>query len=122
MYGYQMLSVVEIRASWDNWRAIDEKGMNKDCAVFMSSSPVGFIKPLYTNRHWIPLAHDWGGNYIGLDFDPDIKGTVGQVIRYGRDEDEKKLIATTHNAFLDLLVTDLNKTKWTGEYLDWPRA
>jgi cell wall assembly regulator SMI1 len=121
IHGYQMLSVDEIRANWDNWRSIDEEEMNADCADFMSSNPAGYIKPVYTNRHWIPLAHDWAGNHIGLDFDPDIKGTPGQVIRFGRDEDEKQLIAATHSEFLELLIADLGRTRWTGEYLEWPR-
>lgn len=38
IYGYQMLSVDEIRANWDTWRSIDEAEMNADCAQFMSSS------------------------------------------------------------------------------------
>ena len=73
--------------------------MNDDCADMMSSDPPGVVKPVYTNRHWIPLTHDHGGNHVGLDFDPDDEGTPGQVIAYGRDEDEKQLLATSFEAF-----------------------
>ena len=120
IYGYRYLSVTEIVANWDNWRSIDEPAMNDDCAESMSSSPQGYIKPLYTNRRWIPLAHDGGGNHIGLDFDPDVNGSPGQVIRFGRDEDEKTLLASNYGDFLDRLARDLGQARWNGKYLEWP--
>lgn len=36
--------------------------MNADCADFMPSRPEGYVKPLYTNRLWIPLTTDGSGN------------------------------------------------------------
>jgi cell wall assembly regulator SMI1 len=111
--GSQLLSTKGIRAQWDNWRSIDEEDMNADCAEFMSSKPEGFIKPLYCNRHWIPLTHDDGGNHVGLDFDPDLKGTRGQVIVFGRDEDEKALFASSFDDFLTTLVTKLRSADWS---------
>jgi cell wall assembly regulator SMI1 len=35
---------------------------------------------------WIPFAGPDEQNYIGLDFDPGPKGTVGQVINFGADQ------------------------------------
>lgn len=74
---------------------------------------------MYTNPKWIPLTHDGGGNHIGLDFDPGALGTPGQVIRFGRDEDDKVLLAPSFSVFLDQLVTALQTATWNGEYLDW---
>jgi cell wall assembly regulator SMI1 len=64
----------------------------------------------------------WDGNHIGLDFDPDTLGTVGQVIRFGRDEDEKVFVAPTFGEFLDQLVSALRASGWDGEEqeLTWP--
>lgn len=116
--GQQLLSTESIRQEWDMWRSLDERAMNADCADFMASNPKGAIKPMYTNRSWIPLTKDWGGNHIGLDFDPDVQGTVGQVIRFGRDEDTKLLVAESFDAFAEKLATSLSESKWNGEYLE----
>ncbi|WP_061958313.1 SMI1/KNR4 family protein [Cupriavidus pauculus] len=116
--GALLLSVEEIRREWDVWRSIDEDEMNADCADFMASHPEGYVKPLYTNRLWIPLTKDFGGNHIGLDYDPDAKGTVGQVIRFGRDEDTKRVIADSFESFVALLVAAAASAHWNGEYLE----
>jgi cell wall assembly regulator SMI1 len=111
VFGEQILSPSSIKRCWDDWRGIDEEEMNEDCADFMESDPEGYIKPMYTNRKWIPLTHDWGGNHIGIDFDPDAKGTIGQIIAFGRDEDTKRLIASNFSEFLSKLVNSLKSAK-----------
>lgn len=116
--GQHLLSAETIRREWDMWRSLDEVAINADCVDFMASHPKGAIKPMYTNRFWIPLTKDWGGNHIGLDFDPDAQGTFGQVIRFGRDQDTKLLIAEDFDAFIEKLVESLSDSKWNGEYLE----
>jgi len=116
--GEQLLSAEQIQREWDVWRSLEEAVMNADCADFMASHPKGVIKPVYTNRAWVPLTKDWGGNHIGLDFDPDGQGTVGQVIRFGRDQDTKLLVAKSFEAFVEKLVISLSESKWNGEYLE----
>jgi cell wall assembly regulator SMI1 len=111
--GRMFLSTEGIRAQWDNWRSIDEDAMNEDCAEFMSSQPEGTIKTMYTNPLWIPLTHDFGGNHVGLDFDPDVRGTRGQVIAFGRDEDQKQLLAGSFDEFLPRFVAELRGADWT---------
>ncbi|NMV40545.1 SMI1/KNR4 family protein [Ralstonia insidiosa] len=116
--GELLLSVENIRREWDTWRSLDEDAMNADSADFMASQPEGFIKPMYTNRLWIPLTKDWGGNHIGLDCDPDTKGSIGQVIRFGRDEDTKRLVADNFDHFVSLMVSAVAVARWNGEYLE----
>ncbi|WP_018295701.1 SMI1/KNR4 family protein [Corynebacterium lubricantis] len=41
---------------------------------------------------WIPFAHDFGGNYLGIDTAPGPRGTAGQVFLFGRDEFEGPLV------------------------------
>lgn len=118
VFGEQILSIESIRRCWNDWRDIDEEEMNEDCADLMGSSPEGYIKPMYTNKNWIPLTHDWGGNHIGIDYVPDVKGQQGQIIAFGRDEDIKRLVAVNFTEFLDKLLISLEKAQWTGEYLD----
>ncbi|HSU15007.1 SMI1/KNR4 family protein [Longimicrobium sp.] len=136
VFGLEFLSIDGIR---QNWSVLDEaeiEEMNSTLAGDMSSWPEGFVKPLYWNRRWIPLTHDFGGNHIGIDLDPDVRGTVGQVIVFGRDEDEKMVIAPSFDAFLTLFIHQLRTVEWTfadGEwvtgdellddhYHDWLRA
>lgn len=111
--GRELLSTESICQQWDTWRSIDEPAMNDDCADFMSSEPPGAVKPMYTNRCWIPLTHDYGGNHIGLDFDPGPNGVVGQVIAYGRDEDEKRLLANSFKEFLPILLATVRDEDWS---------
>lgn len=111
--GRELLSIEGICKQWDVWRSIDEAAMNDDCAEFMSSNPPGAVKAMYTNRRWIPLTHDYGGNHIGLDFDPGPIGTVGQVIAYGRDEDEKQLLANSFGEFLPIMVAAVREEDWS---------
>ncbi|RZF77342.1 KNR4-like cell wall assembly/cell proliferation coordinating protein [Pseudoalteromonas sp. CO325X] len=118
VFGELILSTSSIKRYWDGWRDIDEEEMNEDCADFMESEPLGFIKPLYTNRKWIPLTHDWGGNHIGIDYDPDEKGATGQIIAFGRDEDTKRLIAPDFKSFISKLNKSLSESSWTGEFID----
>ena len=118
IYGELLLSVEGIKRCWDDWRGIDEEDMNNDCAEFMASEPEGFIKPVYTNRKWIPLSHDVSGNHIGIDYDPDSKGTIGQIIKFGRDEDTKVLLADNFESFIKNFVLKLDGAIWQDEYLD----
>ena len=112
VFGHTLLPVEQIRKQWDSWRDIDEQEMNRDSAVFMKSSPDGFIKPLYSNNLWIPITHDWSGNHFGLDFDPDFKGQEGQVIMFGADQDTKQLVAHDFPTFVDKFVTHLESAEW----------
>jgi cell wall assembly regulator SMI1 len=73
----------------------------------MESEPEGAIQPLYANPLWIPFTHDLGGNHIGLDLDPGPRGTPGQVIVFGRDEDRKKLVASSFAAFVEGVIREL---------------
>lgn len=110
--GSQILSTDGICAQWDTWKGIDSELMNADCAEFMSSKPEGVIKSMYTNQRWIPLTHDWAGNHVGLDFDPDTRGKIGQVIAFGRDQDEKVLLADSFDEFLHNFASELRITDW----------
>ena len=120
LYFHSMfLGTDEIAGEWDNWRSLDEAAMNDDCADFMRSEPKGVVKPMYTNRLWIPLTHDGGGNHAGLDFDPDANGRPGQVIVFGRDIDTKRLVAPDFETFLDLFAVQLRSGIWTLEENGW---
>ncbi|MEW4453012.1 SMI1/KNR4 family protein [Bremerella sp. JC817] len=138
LFGIELLSTSRVIENWQTWKSVVDDGLNEDLADSMSSQPPGVIKPLYVNLKWLPLTHDQGGNHFGLDFDPGPAGVVGQVIAFGRDEDEKKLIAKSFTDFLDMIVEELTTIDWTLDsntgwiindplrgdlhYHEWPRT
>ncbi|MFY8351058.1 SMI1/KNR4 family protein [Pseudoalteromonas sp. SSM20] len=71
---------------------------------YLTSFPKGCIKPIYYNVGWLPLIKDHGGNFIGIDLDPDEKGTAGQVIVYGRDDTDMFVVANSWTEFLDFNI------------------
>ncbi|WP_055667159.1 SMI1/KNR4 family protein [Desnuesiella massiliensis] len=99
--GLNMLSVEEMYTTWKLWRKFDEdKELNDQ--QYYSSLPQKAIKCRYTNPLWIPIAHDCSSNYFGIDLDPDINGTIGQIINFGRDENDKKVFANSLKKFFEL--------------------
>ncbi|MES2300409.1 MAG: SMI1/KNR4 family protein [Pseudomonadota bacterium] len=118
-FGLQFLPVAEIKSNWDMWRSLEDDGLNEELSDSMSSEPPGFIRPLYLNRGWIPFTHDHGGNHIGIDFDPDTKGTVGQIIAFGRDDDVNKLKASSFEQFLGDFASQLRTVKWEMTEKGW---
>jgi cell wall assembly regulator SMI1 len=119
IFGLQLLSTKGIVDSWKTWYALKDDGLNEEFAKRMSSRPEGYIKKLYLNLRWIPFTHDQSGNHLGIDFDPDVKGRVGQIIAFGRDENEKKLIANSFEEFLESYIKQLVELKWSLDKTGW---
>jgi cell wall assembly regulator SMI1 len=74
-----------------------------------TSTPENAIKKKYFYHKWLPLFSDYGGNYIGIDLDPDKNGTKGQVINFGRDEQDMFVLAENLESFFDKMITEINK-------------
>jgi cell wall assembly regulator SMI1 len=104
-----LLSVQDIHVQWDNWIGLED--MNEEMVDDMLSNPTGCIKPLYTNKKWIPITKDGCGNHIGIDLDPDENGIVGQIITFGTDQDTKNVIAESIIEFIKALKT----VEWTTD-------
>jgi len=73
-----------------------------------------FVRAHSLNKNWIPLAYDWGGNYIGIDMDPPKGGKLGQVILYGPDEEERRVLGSCIGGFFDRL-SELEIHDWVIE-------
>ncbi|KAI0464307.1 hypothetical protein LJB42_001913 [Komagataella kurtzmanii] len=80
------------------------------------SIPEKTIIPSYSHSNWIPVLTDYMGNHVALDLAPDEKGTVGQVILFGRDFDTKYLVARNWGDFLLLVAGDLESKNWKLDY------
>lgn len=72
--------------------------------IDFTSYPEGAIKKIYFHYKWVPLFKDHSGNFIGLDFDPDVNGKKGQVIVFGRDEENMIVVADDLESFFDFFL------------------
>ncbi|KTB59111.1 beta-1 3-glucan biosynthesis protein [Pseudomonas viridiflava ICMP 13104] len=109
-FGLTFLSLAQARNHWESWKQIvDEYSPEdmKEASAFCKSAMPGGIKEVYANQYWVPFAHDYGGNYLGVDLDPAQRGTSGQVINFGRDEDERFVVALSLETFVEWLVCQL---------------
>jgi cell wall assembly regulator SMI1 len=79
----------------------------QDLQSRQDSQPPGAVQKAYAHPAWIPLARDWGGNYLATDLAPGINGTWGQIIIYGRDYDCKYVVARSWGALLAMVADDM---------------
>ncbi|AJZ90657.1 SMI1/KNR4 family protein [Cedecea neteri] len=109
-YGLSFLTLEQVIKELDDWQSViaglpseELREMN----ATMSSTPPGFVKCEYSNPLWIPFAYDYGGNYLGIDLAPGMKGHYGQVINFGRDEKRKIAVAPDLNSFIMWMLKEL---------------
>lgn len=109
-FGLTFLSLAGARTHWESWRNVVDECSQEDmkgASRFSKSAKAGAIKEIYANKCWIPFAYDYGGNHLGVDLDPGELGNVGQVINFGRDDDEKFVLGSSVETFLEWLVEQL---------------
>ncbi|PSN70977.1 cell wall assembly and cell proliferation coordinating protein [Corynespora cassiicola Philippines] len=75
------------------------------------SQPPNAVQKAYAHPAWIPLARDWGGNYLATDLAPGPTGTWGQIIIFGRDYDCKYVVARSWAALLATVADDIGSDK-----------
>jgi len=93
--GLEFLSTVNLYDEWTVWRDLVMEDEEYATVIDGESHPHGAIKNVYINLKRIPIARDWGGNYLGVDLEPGSNGTVGQVINCGADESRKFVLASS---------------------------
>ena len=81
---------------------------NWDDIMDFESFPSKSVKLKYFHYKWLPIFTDGGGNFIGMDLDPDDDGKKGQIIIFGRDEKTLAVIANDLHAFLDFVLQNIN--------------
>ncbi|KAI0320084.1 hypothetical protein OF83DRAFT_1162593 [Amylostereum chailletii] len=94
-FGLHLLPLDEVLDEWRFWREVDNDpntGAHVKLREVMGSIPPDWVRQEYSQRGWIPLISDKTGNYIGVDLNPGDRGSVGQVIVFGRDFDTKVVL------------------------------
>jgi len=98
---------------------VEREYYNFDEEIPFTSTPENAIKKKYFHYKWIPIFSDYGCNYIGIDLDPDINGTKGQIINFGRDEEKMIVIAPNLESFFDFILNEIkanNAQKLKSEF------
>jgi cell wall assembly regulator SMI1 len=90
---------------------IERSAYDFDNEISFTSTPKSAIQKKYFHYKWLPIFSDYGGNYIGIDLDPDTKGKKGQVINFGRDEEDMFVLAENLDDLFDKLLAELDKTE-----------
>ncbi|CAI8491244.1 unnamed protein product [Hanseniaspora opuntiae] len=115
-FGLTLMTLDEIVSMREHWakihRNLYSSPQRQKKLPIQGSIPPGFIKLQYCNPMWIPVVTDNAGNHIAIDLDPGIKGTVGQIIIFGRDFDTKFVIAENWGEFMATFVNDLKLGNW----------
>lgn len=97
-----------------HWRQARELEAEFNSDEFLSSFPPDAIKIIDSNRGWIPISDDAGGNHIAIDLDPGPAGNFGQVIITGTDEQERVRVASSLSAFLHWAAGEFEAGHFTG--------
>lgn len=93
----------------DGKSEIKRTDYNFDEELPLTSTPTGAIKLKYFHVKWLPIFSDGGGNFIGLDLDPDTNGVKNQVIVFGRDEEDMYVIAEDLDRFFDRCILEISR-------------
>ncbi|WP_051878474.1 SMI1/KNR4 family protein [Chryseobacterium sp. FH1] len=88
---------------------VERSSYDFDNQIPFTSTPENAIQKKYFHYKWLPVFSDSGGNYIGIDLDPDINGTKGQVINFGRDEEDMFVLAENLEQRFDKLLAEASK-------------
>ena len=116
--GEPLDSLEEVQRSLLSNREIMRSEMDRDVHYDWdepcSSYPEEAIRCQHWNANWIPLG-DWDSNCWGIDMDPGPTGVMGQIIDFGRDIEEKYVLAVSLAQFLEDLVDD----RWRRETRRW---
>ncbi len=94
---------------YDGDYSVERADFNWDEDFDFSSCPEAAIKKKYFNYKWIPIFQDYGGNYIGIDLDPDKKGRKGQIITFGRDEEDMVVLANDLSGLFDMSIKEMTE-------------
>jgi cell wall assembly regulator SMI1 len=71
----------------------------------LRSDPPGAVQRQVYVDGWFPFASDSGGNYFAVDMAPDVNGTSGQIISFGRDERVNCQLAPDMRTFLEFVAS-----------------
>lgn len=120
VFGLKFEPLEGVRREWDSWQEIGAQYPEFNTDIPSVSHPAGAIRAAHTTPGWLGFLTDGGGNSVGLDLNPGPTGTAGQVITFGRAEEEKYVLADSLDAFVREYAARLEHGRVSVEVLDGP--
>lgn len=81
-----VMGAEDIYKEWKQWKDVYDD-WTQDELLDTYSTNQGKALLMYTTPYWIPFFDLQNGNFLAFDFTPNTKGTAGQIIRFGADQD-----------------------------------
>jgi cell wall assembly regulator SMI1 len=106
IFGEELLDLESALREWRRWAKVGEENWD-EMEWSQTSTPEGAVQRCYTTRGWIPLGALTHSDYFGVDLNPGPNGVVGQVVNFGRDEENKYVLATSWAQFLSDVADEL---------------
>lgn len=108
LFGIRPLPIYEIAREYENWVEVSAQmefnGSFDDERI--QTFPPNCVRKS-SSQKWIPFTHDYSGNHIGLDLEPALKGSNGQVINFGSSEHPIFVMGKSFGEFLQRVVVEL---------------
>lgn len=102
--GLEFLSAVRIAEEWQNWDEFrkEETPDGLESLDDHSRALDAGVLDRYTHPGWIPAFKDGSRtDYVGVDMAPAPGGLLGQIINFGRDEDQHFIAFSTLTELLE---------------------
>ena len=109
-----IMSAEDIYKEWKQWKDCYDDWTQEELLDTYSTNK-GKVLLMYTTPYWIPFFDLQNGNFLAFDFAPNTKGTAGQIIRYGADQEIGYIEAENLNAFLKSLMGnegEIEENEW----------
>jgi cell wall assembly regulator SMI1 len=104
-YGFRWF---DIAAAANAWTMFDGE---PSCEPSRHHVPDPGVKKAWTDAGWVPFMWDGTGDYHCIDLAPAEGGTVGQIISFLHDSDDRPLLASSLEAFLEEFAAQLEQGK-----------
>ncbi len=112
-HGLDFCSLEYSRQMWELWASLaGDEALEEDMRDRYSSFPADAIQLRYVNLNWISVIEIGQSNSLGIDFSPGQKGLSGQIINFGRDEEDKRVLAWSWGWFLNDLANELERNNF----------
>jgi cell wall assembly regulator SMI1 len=105
----RLLPVTEIAREWAMMKELHDIGE----FAGRKTEPARGVRSDWWSPGWVPLADNGGGDSFCLDLAPAKGGTVGQVIVFFHDMDERPLVAKSFRQWLSDLASAFEAGKYT---------
>ncbi|WP_299779005.1 SMI1/KNR4 family protein [uncultured Formosa sp.] len=100
-----IMGAEDIYKEWKQWKDCYDDWTQEELLDTYSTNK-GKALLMYTTPYWIPFFDLQNGNFLAFDFAPNTKGTAGQIIRFGADQEIGYIEAEDLNALLKSLMGD----------------